>query len=61
MAPVDVARTYETGQVEVSGRGPMSLLGMNLVEPNLSLNKMSVSPQGTNWIWNVELKYFCRR
>lgn len=61
MAPVDAERTYETGQVAVSGRGPMSLLGMNLVEPNLSLNKLSVSPQGTNWIWNVELKYFCRR
>lgn len=59
-AAVDPARAYLRGRIQLSGRGPLALVGMNLTEPNLSLSKISISPEKTSWIWHVELAYYCR-
>ncbi|MBK8284860.1 MAG: hypothetical protein IPK97_08180 [Ahniella sp.] len=59
-ATVAAERSYLEGRVVLGGVGPSLLAGINLRERNLSLQKLTISPDGTSWNWNVELKYVCR-
>ncbi|AVP99373.1 hypothetical protein C7S18_20320 [Ahniella affigens] len=50
---------YQHGSILLSGAGPIMLIHSSLVEPNISLRKITITPTNQDWAWNLELNYVC--
>lgn len=50
---------YQRGSILLSGSGPVMLVHSSLLEPNLSLRKITITPTNQVWSWNMELNYVC--
>lgn len=59
IAEVNPQFGYQRGSIHLGGQGPAMLIHATLIEPSLSLRKITITPSELTWAWQLELNYVC--